>query len=149
MLLLLSSVDLGGLLIAFAKAAFAIMLISIALSILIIVANWKLFTKAGEEGWKCLIPVYNVYVVIKIAFSGTKNYLIVATILPLFTVFLGDSWIVSLIALATVIINIYIGFNFMKRYTDTGMAVLSLFFPMIIYPIVAFSDKYQYTEYTY
>ena len=146
--MLLSSVDLGDLLVAFAKAAFVIMLISIAISILMIIANWKLFTKAGEEGWKCLIPIYNVYVVIKIAFSGTKNYLIVATILSLFTGFLGDSWLVLLIALATVIINIYISFNFMKRYTDTGMAVLSLFFPMIIYPIVAFSDKYQYTEYT-
>jgi len=146
--MLLSSVDLGDFFIAFAKAAFAIMLISIALSILMIIANWKLFTKAGEKGWKYLIPFYNVYVVIKIAFSGTKNYLIVATILPLFTGFLGDSWIVSLISLATVIINIYISFNFMKRYTDTGMAVLSLFFPIIVYPIVAFSDKYQYTEYT-
>lgn len=146
--MLLSSVDMGGLLAGFAGAMFAIMLISIALSILMIVANWKLFTKAGEEGWKCLIPIYNTYTTIKIAFSGTKNYLIVATILSLFTEFLGDSWLVLLIALATVIINIYISFNFMKRYTDTGMAVLSLFFPMIIYPIVAFSDKYQYTEYT-
>lgn len=147
--MLLSSVDLGGLLVGFVGAMFAIMLISIAISILMIIANWKLFTKAGEKGWKCLIPFYNVYIMIKIAFSGTKNYLIVATILPLFTGFLGDSWIGLLIALATVIINIYISFNFMKRYTDTGMAVLSLFFPMIIYPIVAFSDKYQYTEYTY
>lgn len=134
--MLLSSVDLGGLLVGFVGAMFAIMLI-------LIIANWKLFTKAGEEGWKCLIPIYNTYTTIKIAFSGTKNYLIVATILSLFTGFLGDSWLVLLIALATVIINIYISFNFMKRYTDTGMAVLSLFFPMIIYPIVAFSDKYQ------
>lgn len=145
----LSSVNMEGLLVGFAGAMFAIILISIALSILILVANWKLFTKAGEEGWKCLIPIYNTYTMIKIAFSGTKNYLIVATILSLFIGFLGSSWIVSLIALATVIINIYISFNFMKRYTGTGMAVLSLFFPMIVYPIVAFSDNYQYTEYTY
>ena len=102
--MLLSSVDLGGLLVDFAGAMFAIMLIFIAISILMIVANWKLFTKAGEEGWKCLIPIYNTYTAIKIAFSGTKNYLIVAIILPLFTGFLGDSWIGLLIALATVII---------------------------------------------
>lgn len=145
----LSSVNMGGVLAGFAGAMFVIMLISIAISILILVSNWKLFTKAGEEGWKCLIPFYNTYTMIKIAFNGTKNYLIVAAILPLFIGFLGNSWIVSLIALATAIINIYISLSFIKRYTGTGMAVLSLFFPMIVYPIVAFSDNYEYTEYTY
>lgn len=54
----LSSVNMGGLLAGFAGAMFEIMIISIAISILMIVANWKLFTKAGEEGWKCLIPIY-------------------------------------------------------------------------------------------
>ena len=25
------------------------------------IANWKIFSKAGEPGWKSLIPFYNVY----------------------------------------------------------------------------------------
>ena len=28
----------------------------------LIVAQWKLFTKAGEKGWKALIPFYNIFV---------------------------------------------------------------------------------------
>ena len=27
-----------------------------------IIAQWKLFEKAGEKGWKCLIPIYGAYV---------------------------------------------------------------------------------------
>lgn len=27
-----------------------------------VIADWKIFTKAGEAGWKCLIPFYNVIV---------------------------------------------------------------------------------------
>ena len=29
---------------------------------LMTIAQWKLFTKAGEKGWKALIPFYNIFV---------------------------------------------------------------------------------------
>lgn len=29
---------------------------------LIIVAEWKILTKAGEKGWQSLIPIYNVFI---------------------------------------------------------------------------------------
>jgi hypothetical protein len=32
-----------------------------------IVAMWKIFTKAGEAGWKSLIPFYNTYTLFRIA----------------------------------------------------------------------------------
>ena len=44
----------------------------IAITILLIVAMWKLFTKAGEKGWKSLIPIYDVYILFKIA--GAKSW---------------------------------------------------------------------------
>lgn len=34
--------------------------------ILIIIANWKIFEKAGEAGWKSIIPIYNIYIMFKI-----------------------------------------------------------------------------------
>lgn len=34
--------------------------------ILYIIANWKIFKKAGEPGWKSIIPIYNVYIMFKI-----------------------------------------------------------------------------------
>ena len=30
--------------------------------ILLVVAGWKIFEKAGEKGWKSLIPIYNTYI---------------------------------------------------------------------------------------
>ena len=44
----------------------------IALYVFLIIAGWKIFTKAGEKGWKSIIPIYNVYVLLKI--SGMKNW---------------------------------------------------------------------------
>ena len=35
-------------------------LFTIALVVLVIVALWKIFEKAGEPGWKALIPFYNI-----------------------------------------------------------------------------------------
>lgn len=38
-------------------------------TVLVIVANWRIFTKAGEAGWKSIIPVYNGYIGYKIAWK--------------------------------------------------------------------------------
>ena len=40
--------------------------IVIAFYVLLVIAQWKIFTKAGEAGWKSLIPVYNMVVLYKI-----------------------------------------------------------------------------------
>ncbi len=31
-----------------------------------IIATWKIFKKANQPGWKCLIPIYNLYIMYKI-----------------------------------------------------------------------------------
>ena len=30
---------------------------------------WKIFTKAGEKGWKALIPIYDMYILFKIVWN--------------------------------------------------------------------------------
>lgn len=37
-------------------------IIMIAIYVLFIAAEWRILTKAGEKGWKALIPIYNIYV---------------------------------------------------------------------------------------
>ena len=34
--------------------------------ILSIIAWWRIFAKAGEKGWKAIIPFYNMYVMYKL-----------------------------------------------------------------------------------
>lgn len=36
-------------------------IVILALCVVLIVGQWKLFEKMGIEGWKCLIPFYNSY----------------------------------------------------------------------------------------
>ena len=60
----------GGL-VGFIMASLAVVaVIGIAYAVLTIIARWKVFTKAGEAGWKSIIPIYNEYVEWKISWSN-------------------------------------------------------------------------------
>ena len=39
--------------------------------LLIVIANWKIFTKAGKPGWHSLIPIYNIYEEYAICWKGS------------------------------------------------------------------------------
>jgi len=34
-------------------------IIGLAFLVFMIAAMWKIFTKAGQPGWACIIPIYN------------------------------------------------------------------------------------------
>lgn len=107
---------------------------SIVISILTIIANWKIFTKAGEAGWKCLIPIYNLVILFKIA--GISPWLLL--------VYLA-TWIPIIGPLASLGITIYSMISLAKAFGKgggfaTGLILLNTIFIMIL----AFSDaKYQ------
>lgn len=56
-------------------------LLWLVLFVLYIVALWRIFTKAGEAGWKCLIPIYNVIVLLKIV--GRPWWWLLLMLIPL------------------------------------------------------------------
>ena len=58
-------------------------------AILVVIAEWKIFEKAGEKGWKSLIPIYGQYILFKII--GAKT---------LFWVFLGITVVASIMMTA-------------------------------------------------
>ena len=62
-----SSAALGTSMAILGGAAAAIGVFGLLMYILLVIAQWKIFTKAGEAGWKALIPIYNVYIEFKIA----------------------------------------------------------------------------------
>ena len=41
-------------------------IIGLLIGLVIIVAMWKVFTKAGRPGWASIIPIYNLYIWCKI-----------------------------------------------------------------------------------
>ena len=56
------------------SAVYAIL--SLAISVLTLVAMWKPFVKAGRAGWKCLIPFYNTYCLYDIAWGNGWLFLL-------------------------------------------------------------------------
>ena len=56
-------------------------LIGLAVAIFFVVAYWKIFTKAGEAGWKSLIPFYNFYITLRII--GKPTWWILMFFIPL------------------------------------------------------------------
>ena len=67
----------GGILGGILGAIFTVGLIYI---ILIIIADWKIFTKAGEAGWKALIPIYNQYILCRIMHVNFWTYYFAPTV---------------------------------------------------------------------
>lgn len=39
-----------------------VLLIDLPIYIMLVIAEWRILEKAGEKGWKSLIPVYNLFV---------------------------------------------------------------------------------------
>lgn len=52
--------------------------------VLSIVAMWRLFEKAGEAGWKCIIPIYSTYILFKIVTGNGWKMLFL--LIPLFDI---------------------------------------------------------------
>ena len=68
-----SAGNLNSLAVLFSGAYLIIMLIFMAI---LIVANWKIFTKAGEPGWACFVPFYSQYLLFKIAWGNGWLFLL-------------------------------------------------------------------------
>ena len=106
-------------------------IIILIIAVLQIIANWKLFTKAGESGWKSIIPIYNLVILFKI--SGLSPWLILAylaTVIPVV------GWIVLLV------ISIFQVRGLAKAFgRSTPFAIGLLLVPTIFYMILGFDSS--------
>jgi hypothetical protein len=53
----------------------------LAVVVVIIIGGWKMFEKAGQPGWAILIPLYNLYILLKIA--GRPGWWLLLYFIPL------------------------------------------------------------------
>lgn len=65
----------------------------IILVILPFVGLWKLFEKAGEPGWKAIIPIYNIYIMLKL--SGRPAWWVILLLIPGINFLIGVGIIVD------------------------------------------------------
>ncbi|MFQ3274945.1 MAG: hypothetical protein ACI9SF_000078 [Candidatus Nanohaloarchaea archaeon] len=91
---------------------------------------WKAFEKAGVDGWKAIIPIYNLYLVLKIA--GVTPWILLAFFIPI---------------LSPVFI-FYAYYKFAESFDRSFLIrVLTGIFPFIGLPIIAFGDAVYEGDY--
>lgn len=135
--------------------------VSIAVFILHIVALSMIFEKAGEHGWKAVIPIYNIYVLFKITKSKRFALYLISLILGSILFGLGIMFILiitcevvdipliwgiafTLIGTGLLIMSIIIQIKMLNRLSHcfgygAGFTVLLVFLPLMGYYILGIS----------
>ena len=102
--------------------------IYLAIIVLVIAGMWKVFVKAGKPGWACIVPIYNIIVLLEIA--GRPLWWIILLFIPI----------------ANFIVLILIALDIAKAFgKGTGFGLGLAFLGFIFYPILGFSDA-TYTK---
>src|SRR5213594_271724 len=100
----------------------------LAVVVLLIASMWKVFTKAGKPGWACIIPIYNIVVMLDIA--GKPLWWIILYLIPF----------------VSIIVAIIVAVAMAKAFgKGVGFALGMIFLPFIFYPILGFGDA-TYTK---
>lgn len=48
--------------------------------LIVVISWWKIFEKAGQPGWKAIIPIYNFYILLKIV--GKPGWWLILILIP-------------------------------------------------------------------
>lgn len=56
------------------------MLCSVVLFLIFVIAWWRVFEKAGQPGWAAIIPIFNLYILLKIA--GRPGWWLILYLIP-------------------------------------------------------------------
>lgn len=100
-----------------------------AFAIYSIIISWIVFTKAGQAGWKILIPFYNIYIFLKIV--NRPGWWLLLFLIPFINIIFA------------IVVAIDLGKAFGK---DTVWSIFLLFFLHVVgLSILAFS-KVKYTK---
>lgn len=98
----------------------------IAVTVLILVAKWKVFKKAGVDGWESLIPIHSE--VVELQLGGVKTY----------WYFLN---LIVICGIGPLIFSFWKSIALAKAFgKGTGFGVLLTLFPFVCYPILAWGN---------
>lgn len=101
-----------------------IFLLIFAFCVLLIIAQWKLFKKAGQPGWAAIIPFYNAYVLTKLTW--------------------GNGWLflLSILPIGNIVFSVFTCIKLARVFgKGAGYAVGLIFLPVIFIPMLAFGNS--------
>ena len=99
------------------------MLVILAISVVQIIAMWKVFKKAGKQGWEAIVPFYNTWTLLEI--SGYPGYY-------LFFVFIPCAGPIILL-----VFEIMAAISLSKKFNKTGgFAALLILVPVLLIKVI-------------
>ena len=114
--------------------------------VLIVIAYWKVFSKAGEPGWKALIPIYNVYTEFKISWKNQSMFW-VYLVCAIASAVLGQisSYVAllgSVAGIVVLVISVLLNVRLAKAFgKGTGFAIGLIFLTPIFMMILGFGSS--------
>ena len=110
--------------------AFFFFMVWLSMVILAVASVWKVFVKAGQPGWACIVPIYNMIVMLEIAEK------------PLWWIALFFIPVANFVA--SILVAIAIAEHFGQ---GAGFGICMAFLPFVFYPMLAFgSATYASTQ---
>lgn len=98
----------------------------LAILVAVIAGTWKAFEKAGRPGWAAIVPIYNVYVMIKI--SGNEWWWLILLFVPL----------INILAILKISVDVARAFG-----QGIGFGIGLWLVSFVFWPLLGFGD-YQY-----
>ena len=102
-------------------------LFAIALIVLVFASFWRIFEKAGRPGWEGIVPIYNLYILLKIV--GKPSWWLILFIIP------GVNYVFLIWT-----------YNMLSKSfgKDEGFTVGMVLLGFVFLPLLAFGDaRYQ------
>ena len=114
---------------------------SLILIVISAIGLWKMFTKAGEEGWKAIVPIYNLYTLTTLVGLSEYWFIIILGVTIL-------AAIVSPLAPLASLVYIYFGIilagSITKSFNKSEMFGFGLFFFTPIFYLILGLDSSKY-----
>lgn len=109
-------------------AGIGVVVFMLALVVFMIVCQWKVFAKAGKPGWACIVPIYNIIVLLEIV--NKPAWWFILMLIP--------------------IVNLVIAIIVLNRLSQSfgqgaGFTIGLLFVGIIFWPLLAFGS-YTYKK---
>lgn len=109
-------------------------IVALALIVVMLVAWAKVFKKAGEKGWKILIPIYGSYVTYKIA--GCTNLFWASLACSLITAIVGVPVVATIVGIVSLVISILFSIRLAEAFGKGGGFAVGLIFLMPIFVMI-------------
>ena len=98
--------------------------IGLIVAVIAIIALWRVFSKAGRPGWAAIIPIYNIYTLVKV--SGNSGWFTLLYFIPI----------------VNIVIAVIVALGVAKNFGKSGVfGIVGLFlFSVIGYLILGFGS---------